>query len=238
MKGTIRKMMNDENLQFWIKESNLLKFFSFDIRPYLKVHFFHKNDTICIEGDTLNDLFFLVKGKAKLFITHTNGKVSLIDFLSAPTIIGEMELIGAQERSNGVTALTDCICIGISLDTLRLKLERDVKFLHYLCLFLSKKALKNTNKFSQNINYTLKERLSYFILLSADDNFYKEKHKEVAEYLGVSYRHLLYVLAQLCYENILEKTSDGYLIINYDELIYLSKDIKNEQENLDFITIL
>lgn len=223
--------VNDEkSLQFWVEKFNFFKIFSFDISPYIEIKSFQKNDIICNEGDTLNALLFLVKGKAKLYFTHTNGKISLIDFLCAPTIIGEMEFIGAQAYSQGISALTECTCIYIPLNQLNNRLKSDPKFLHYLCLFLGKKALKNTNKFSQNINYSLKERLAYFILLSTDNNLYKEKHVEVAEYLGVSYRHLLYVLSELCNERIMEKTSKGYMIKNYEALCSLSKDINIEQE--------
>ncbi len=231
-------MNSKESLQFWIEKSGILNIFSFDIKPFLELHFFNKNDIICKEGAPLNKLLFLVNGKAKLFITHTNGKVSLIDFLAAPTIIGEMEFIGGQKNTNGVSALTNCICIGIPLQQLKVQLKTDTVFLRYLCLFLSKKALKNTNKFSQNINYTLKERLAYFILLSADESFYREKHTVVAEYLGVSYRHLLYVLAELQQEKILKKISKGYIITDYNALCTLSADIKKEQENFHSLSNL
>jgi len=69
----------------------------------------------------------------------------------------------------------------------------------------------------------LENRLAAFIILSADDNFYKEKHTEVCEYLGVSYRHLLHVLAQLCKKNIIEKQSQGYIIRDRECLEKLAK---------------
>jgi CRP-like cAMP-binding protein len=195
-------------------------------------------------------LYFLVEGRAKLYITHTNGKVSMINFLTAPNLIGEMELIGAQEFSHGIIALTECKLLAIPLYKLKDRLLSDSKFLLFLCKFLSSKTLKNTKKFSQNINYTLKERLAYFILLSTDVNvgkvlptfddastrfsIYKERHTEVAEYLGVSYRHLLYVFAEFCEKQILRKTSKGYLITDYSALLTLAADIQKEQEMLDF----
>jgi hypothetical protein len=60
-------------------------------------------------------------------------------------------------------------------------------------------------------------------MLSADGNFYKEKHTEVCEYLGVSYRHLLHVLAQLCKTDIIEKQSPGYIIRDRERLEKLAK---------------
>ncbi|HEX3021039.1 MAG TPA: transcriptional regulator YeiL [Lachnospiraceae bacterium] len=243
-------MIQSKNIQYWVTESDILNIFSFDIQPYLELHTFEKNATICSEGEQFQMLYFLVEGRAKLYITHTNGKVSMINFLTAPNLIGEMELIGAQEFSHGITALTECKLLALPLYKLREQLLSDSKFLLFLCKFLSSKALKNTKKFSQNINYTLKERLAYFILLSTDINdgkvhrtfdetgtsfnIYKERHTEVAEYLGVSYRHLLYVFTEFCEKQILKKTSKGYLITDYSALHTLSADIQKEQELLDF----
>ena len=47
---------------------------------------------------------------------------------------------------------------------------------------------------------------------------YREQHTEAAEYLGVTYRHLLYVLAEFVKEGILEKTKTGYRIIDMEKL--------------------
>lgn len=41
---------------------------------------------------------------------------------------------------------------------------------------------------------------------------------EAASYLGVSYRHLLFVLAQLVKEELLKKENGMYLISNVEEL--------------------
>jgi len=82
-----------------------------------------------------------------------------------------------------------------------------------------------TSKYTQNQAYPLENRLAAFIQLSADQGVYKEKHTEICEYLGVSYRHLLYVLAQFCEERILEKHKTGYQIIDKNRLAQLAQEI-------------
>jgi len=42
---------------------------------------------------------YLLSGRAKLFLSHENGRISLINFLNAPCFIGEMELLGAHEAT-------------------------------------------------------------------------------------------------------------------------------------------
>ncbi len=88
----------------------------------------------------------------------------------------------------------------------------DTKFLRYLCLFLSQKAIGNTHHYSKNQSYPLAVRLANFILLTSCNNMYREKHTEAADFLGVTYRHLLYVLADFVKCGYLKKTEQGYLI--------------------------
>ena len=55
-----------------------------------------------------------------------------------------------------------------------------------------------------------------------EKDYYKEKHTEVSEYLGVSYRHLLHVLAQFCKENLIKKHERGYIILDKERLQQLA----------------
>ena len=173
---------------------------------------------ICKEGEKPEYLFYLLKGRAKLYLSHENGKISLINFLSAPCLIGEMELLDEGKLSNGVKAVTKCECYAIRTGECKEDLLRDVKFLNYLCRFLSEKATGNTSNYARNQSYALKNRLASFILESSPDGLYREKHTEVAEYLGVTYRHLLYVLAEFVKEGILERSSSGYKVREIERL--------------------
>ena len=190
---------------------DLNRFFEFDIRPFTTKVIFESGSHILHEGSTPDYLYYLVKGRAKLFLSHENGRVSLISFLDAPCFIGEIELLGAQTAARGVIAITRCECYSIRIDRCKDQLLKDTTFLRYLCLFLSKKSIDNTNNF---LCYSLETRLANFILTTSHNGIYREKHTEVAEYLGVTYRPLLYVIAKLVKSGILEKTAQGYLIKN------------------------
>lgn len=220
------KTIKDEN---FIDEFNnhfpLMDFFITDIRPYTSIVKFESEETILAEGEISPYLFYLFDGRAKLFLSHENGQVTLINFLNAPCFIGEMELIGAQELSNGVKAITQCTCYAIQVKDCKEQLLSDTKFLRHLCLFLGKKAIGNTYNYANNQSYSLEVRLAGFILMTTTKNIYRERHTEAAEYLGVTYRHLLYVLAGFVKRGILSKTSIGYCV---DDLNTLRK-IANAQ---------
>ena len=199
----------------------LSDYFSFDIRPYTSIVKFNSEEKILQEGEEIRSLYYLTDGRAKLFLSHENGRISLINFLNAPCFIGEMELLGAQETANGVTAITPCTCYAVNIEKCRDMMLNDVKFLRHLCLFLSQKAINNTYNYSRNQSYPLEVRLANFILLTSCNRMYREKHTEVSEFLGVTYRHLLYVLADFVKHGYLKKTKQGYYIENPDALLAL-----------------
>jgi len=208
--------------QKYYQEFPLKDYFGFDILPFTSLVRFDSDEKIFKEGFEATYLYYLIKGKAKLFLSHENGRTSLINFIDAPCFIGEMELIGAQDKASGVTAITPCTCFRIDINRCKEKLLNDAKFLRYLCLFLSKKAIGNTYNYSLNQSYCLDIRLANFILLTEKNGYYREKHTEVAEYLGVTYRHLLYVLAEFVKKGILEKSEKGYFIADRNTLKQIS----------------
>ena len=195
-----------------MKHFPLASFFEFDIRPFVTETVFESGEHIFLEGSEPEYLYYLSDGITKLYLSHENGRITLINFLKAPCFIGEMELLGAQASSKGVVAITRCSCYAIHTRACKELLLHDTTFLRQLCLLLSEKAIGNTYNYSLNQSYPLEVRLARFILMTEHNNIYREKHTEVAEFLGVTYRHLLYVFADFVKRGILERTPQGYLI--------------------------
>ena len=195
----------------------------FDIRPYTSLVRFEAEEIIMQEGEMPEYLYYLLNGRAKLFLPHENGRITLINFLTPPCFIGEMELLEQTKTADSVQALTVCECYRINLGQCRAQLLEDTKFLRYLCCLLSAKAARNTTNYSKNQTYPLKNRLAAFILETAVDGRYREQHTEVAELLGVTYRHLLYVFAQLVKDGMIERTQSGYRILNEEKLRQIAR---------------
>lgn len=197
--------------------------FGFDIKPYISIVHFDPDDKILEEGVSPSHLYFLFEGRAKLYITQKNGNLNLINFLEAPCFIGEMELLNSSAACHGVTALHACSCFSIDISACRHLLLNDTLFLRSLCRSMSQKALQDAQNYSRNQTYPLRSRLASFILMTSQNGIYRERHTETAAYLGVTYRHLLYVLAEFVKEGILEKTRSGYQISKIHELEKLAE---------------
>lgn len=198
----------------------------FDIRPYTKKVIFKPREYLFHEGAEAEYLYFLERGCAKVMRNQENGRKMLSNFLKAPAFIGEMELLEAKNCTNEVTALTTCICYRIYCKQCKDQLLNDSKFLRSLCTDLFARLACEVDNFSKNLSYPLEIRLAHFILESSINNLYCTKHTEAAAYLGVSYRHFLYVLAKFVQKGWIEKTAQGYWITDANGLKTISCNIK------------
>lgn len=218
----MREIKNESKRNNELQKSGFINFFSFPVESFVKLVSFSANEYIVKECFLPSHLFFLTSGRAKLYTTLANGKVALIDFFSAPCFIGEMELVGHTQDICSVQAIEPCLCLALPLAQCSEMLLADPIFLRKICLYLGGKNAKNIRSFSKNQAYPLENRLASFILLSTSTNIYEEKHSHAAEYLGVSYRHLLYVLALFVEKGFLTKESRVYQIVNRQALLQLA----------------
>ena len=211
----------------YLKEHSISNHFSFPIDTYIEVHNYQRNEWIIREGKKPDYLFYMVEGKAKIYTTHQNGKVSLINFIKPHDYIGEMELIHESYYSKGIQVAARSICFAIPFQECRTKLLEDVTFLRELTTFLSKKATFMATKSSQSQAFPLENRLAHFILELSDQGIYQEKHVTVCDYLGVSYRHLLHVIHQFCEKGFLEKEGRSFLIKDEQALLGLAEGLRH-----------
>ncbi|MBS4175251.1 transcriptional regulator YeiL [Bacillus sp. FJAT-49736] len=213
--------------QLYLEKNSIANLFSFPAEEFMEVHEYQRDEWIIQEGMRPNFLFYVMEGKAKIYITHQNGKVSLINFINRKDYIGEMELLNDVYYTKGIQASTKTICFALSIHHCRTQLMEDAKFLRELTKFLSIKATHMASKYSQSLAFPLENRLADFILQLADEGVYKEKHVTVCDYLGVSYRHLLHVLTQFCDKGYLQKDGRYYHIKQYHSLLELAEMLKN-----------
>ncbi|MCU4817630.1 transcriptional regulator YeiL [Bacillus cereus] len=217
---------NEEEIYQYMRIHQFHTLFSFHVLPYVELHSFQTKETICSEGNALPYLYYLISGKAKIYMNHKNGKVSLINFIQAPSFIGELGLIGVENITKSVEVLEDCVCLALPLKDCQQLLLQDATFLQHLCKFIGEKTITRTENYAKNYSYPFENRLAAFILLTEQNNCYIEKHTEAAEYLNVSYRHLLYVLNQFCQQNYLKKEGRTYYIQDRNTLEKLADELK------------
>lgn len=190
--------------------------------PDMHVEVFMPKERITKYNYVVDQLYYIVEGKAKIYMLHEDGKLSLIQFITAGDFIGELTFLGIEKQPKDVVAIGRCMCLAVPLRTAREVLLSDSRFLTILSRYLGEKLLRRTEFFARNQNYELKNRLAAYILFAENEGVYAEKHTETAEFLGISYRHLLYTLKIFQEEGALQKQEKGYRI-NYEKLKLLER---------------
>lgn len=224
------KIEDDKKLEEYIKKYEIENLFSENMKEYMILYLFDKNEYICREEEPLLNIFFLVDGKAKVSKHLENGKSLLLSFYTPFTIIGDVEFIRNKNTDCSVQAIDDTFCIGISFDIVRNKLIKDCKFLLKICDYLGEKLSSSSNNSSINLLYPLESRLASYIVAYEkvhDDKkiIFKESYNEISELLGTSYRHLNRTLNKFCLDGILKKDNKEYVIENIEKLLYLAGDL-------------
>lgn len=237
---------NKELLNNYIEKFDINNFFSTDMRKYMSLYMWNSGEYICKEGENIDYMLFIVRGKAKVYKNLENGKSLLLCFYKPLKIVGDMEFTRTNIADCSVQAINDIYAVGIKLEYVREQLLTDCKFLRNICEYMGKKLASNSTNFAINMLYPLENRLASYILafLNCDDdneddmNFQSKSCKtevinfkfegnfiEIAELLGTSYRHLNRVLNNMCNENIMKKNGKSYSILNTKRLIELSGEL-------------
>jgi CRP-like cAMP-binding protein len=81
----------------------------------------------------------------------------------------------------------------------------------------SKKLLFRTDKVIKQQAFNLQYRLAELLLIICADDTYEERHIEIAEYLGVSYRHLLHTFTQFKEKELITQ-QNGKLKIDREKI--------------------
>ncbi|KST95074.1 cyclic nucleotide-binding domain-containing protein [Lactococcus lactis] len=184
--------------------------------------YFKHNETIIRENESLKNVFYTIDGKAKITDIQYNGKSVLLQFLGINDWIGELFILGVEKETKNVTAIGDTICLMIPIKIVEQFLLTELNFLKDLSIFLAKKLLVRTNHFSKNQSYDLKYRLATFLIEASNNDIYQESHILVAEYLGVSYRHLLQTFSNFKKQGFITKIQNNQYKINREKLMDIS----------------
>lgn len=177
-------------------------------------------------------MYFMYKGKTKIYIITENGKSLLLDFYHTHQVMGDLEFITGDDSTCYVDAIADCKILVISYDKLRTLVGEDVGFYKYISAGLAKKLRAASNSSTINQLYTLKAKLSSYILGLAIDvdteSFSKivelEKLKDVADLLGASYRHLLRTFSELEEEGVVIQKGRKITILDIELIKEYSAD--------------
>lgn len=173
---------------------------------------FKNGEFITKEMDELAFLFIILKGRAKVIATQANGKRIILQFLRTDDLIGDLTIIEVEETVKDVISMGETICLGIPIETIKKRVITEPDFLLFLSKYIGNKLLIRMNHFKEQQTQELKIRLAKLLLEVSINNEYHEKHTEISEYLGVSYRHFMHTFKYFKDESLVTKNKQSYII--------------------------
>lgn len=180
---------------------------------------FTKGDNIYKINSHVIYCYLILSGVAKIYIDHSNGRRSILDFAGCNDWLGELSLFYNEADIKENRVLQDINCLEFDLNALRKLCKEDASVSFYFASYISNKLLSRSYRMSESLNYSLDKRLAMFIFKYQQNGRYEISHTDVSEYLNVSYRHVLYVMKQFRERGILEKDNEkGYIIVDIEKL--------------------
>lgn len=196
-------------------ESNKLPEYPFLTKAILDQSYlidYERNEKIVSQLAKLNFLFLIIEGKARIIQQEPNGKNLILQFLEAGDFIGELTIVKAEETPKDVIAIGAVRCLAIPLNIVERSLMRGAEFPTFIAQYIGKKLLLRMEHFSNAQTFELKYRLAVLLIEVAVNNHYSENNTQIADYLGVSYRHLTHTFKYLRENGYIRKDKPGYLI--------------------------
>ncbi|PEM53898.1 hypothetical protein CN611_17630 [Bacillus wiedmannii] len=232
------KMENRSDLIIhYLKTNKMLEIFSEIDAAYFQVNHFEKGELICNIDDAMARLYFVVKGKVKVYTITPEGKKLILRFINPLAVVGDIEFIQNSKAHNVVEACSDVIAISISHAVIRNKLLHDPIFMNFLLENIANTLKISTRFTALNLLYPVEVRVaSYLLSISTDSNgnMYKKdldatSISSIADFIGVSYRHVIRLLQKFYKEKLIEKRNGVIVIKDFFRMKEVAKNNIYEQ---------
>ena len=139
---------------------------------------FAKKQTIFIQGDSSDAVFYIQTGKVKLTVLSQTGKEATIGILNEGDFFGEGCLGGQSLRMCSATALTDCTVMRIEKKVMMAVIHRERGFSDMFVAHLLVRNIRYEEDLVDHLFNSSEKRLARILLLLA--HFGKEGKPEVA----------------------------------------------------------
>jgi CRP/FNR family transcriptional regulator, cyclic AMP receptor protein len=146
----------------------------FDTKTFLstlnggrKIVAFAKKQTIFVQGDSSDAVFYLQTGKVKLTVVSKSGKEATIGILNEGAFFGEGCLTGQPLRLCAATAISDCSVMRIDKKSMMEVLHREHAFSDMFVAYLLSRNIRYEEDLVDQLFNSSEKRLARILLLLA-----------------------------------------------------------------------
>ena len=132
-----------------------------------KIAAFPKKQTIFVQGDSSDAVFYIQKGKVRLTVVSESGKEAIIGILNEGDFFGEGCLTGQPLRLCSATAMTDCSVMQIDKKCMVEVLHRENAFSDIFVAYLLTRNIRYEEDLVDQLFNSSEKRLARVLLLLA-----------------------------------------------------------------------
>ena len=150
------------------------KFRRFDTKTFLstmdggrKIAAFAKKQSIFVQGDSSDAVFYIQKGKVRLTVVSKTGKEATIGILNEGDFFGEGCLTGQPLRLCAATAMTDCTVMRIEKKSMMEVLHRENTFSDMFVAYLLTRNIRYEEDLVDQLFNSSEKRLARVLLMLA-----------------------------------------------------------------------
>jgi len=139
---------------------------------------FPTKQTIFVQGDTADSVFYVQRGKVKLAVVAASGKEATIGILNDGNFFGEGCLTGQPRRMCSAIAMTECTVMRIEKKSMMDVIHRERAFSDMFVTYLLTRNIRYEEDLVDQLFNSSEKRLARVLLLLAQ--FGKDGKPEVA----------------------------------------------------------
>jgi CRP/FNR family transcriptional regulator, cyclic AMP receptor protein len=128
---------------------------------------FAKKQTIFLQGDASDSVFYIHKGKVQLTVTSKTGKEAVIGLLKEGAFLGENCLTGEPLRLCSASALTDCSLMRIEKNVMIKTLHEEPALSEIFVAFLLARNIQYQTDLVDQLFNSSEKRLARILLMLA-----------------------------------------------------------------------
>ncbi|MGG7618982.1 Crp/Fnr family transcriptional regulator [Bacillus coreaensis] len=204
-----------------IKKAALENILPPEITPSLSVKAYNKNEVVNVSGEEVNYLYIIVEGKVAIINSSEEGNFAVVTYLEVGEMLGDIEYFNKCNYLHTAVASQPVSILLIPLEIVNEYLTKLANFLLLMCISMSDKLMKSSIKNARSLLYPAHQKLCMFIVQAAErskSNTIYFKHKDVANEIGISERHMRRIMNELVEEGIILKISKQLTILNMEAL--------------------
>nr|WP_050979757.1 cyclic nucleotide-binding domain-containing protein [Fictibacillus macauensis] len=211
---------------------NIQHIFNSHMQPYISIQHFNEGELICKQGEAIQHLYVLVKGKVKVYTMSEEGKTLILSFKTPLELLGDIEFVRDTDTVNTVEAVSSVTLLCVPYPYVRKYGSEDPLFLQFLLKIITEKFYVKSNSLRFNLLYPVEVRLaSYLLSVSFDEShaLVKGHHsanslRDTANLIGTSYRHVNRILQHFCEQGLVERQPGGIVVRDREGLQKMSNN--------------